>query len=421
MPVVSEDWLDPSAWAHVQVAWGLVRDTDLLRLGRMTRGGAAELFHVSEKEWGEGCSLRGRLEQEVRQGARLVAGLAPSRVMLRTLHSPIQDPVKSAEILPSLLDAALPFPLESCVVAFGESRRAEEGGMTCLAAAIRLEDLQAECRSWESLGLNPDCMVPEALILARATPGVHVWIGSGRSVFVHWTDSGFAACGGAKDTARDGRTLGRFLGAISGAPAPEWAGPGGDDYEEVLEMGLARAGLGLGNIRMNLRADAAAHPGLLHRARRTRRILLTLCAMLTALAAGMPLVLRTVVNVHFEAARTRMAGAYRELTGSASPPGQERLLLERWIDREWGGVRAATERVFAPELRAGMGEVLSVAARLGITVRAWNQDAETFGLTFAADRSLAERFEAEIAGFGWYGDLTEAEAGAWRFLGRREP
>jgi len=421
MPVVSEDWLDPSVWAGVNVAWGAVRDGAALRLARIVRGGATEVFHAAEPEWREGCAVRTRLLADVSRGARLVAGLPPSRVMLRTLHSPIEDPHKSAEIWPSLLDAALPFPLESCLVAFGESRGAEAGGLTCLAAAIRMEDLQAECRAWEDLGLDPECMVPEALVIAGARPGVHVWVGSGRSVFVQWTEEGFAACGGAKDPSREGKTLQRFLGALADAPHPEWVGPGGDNQEDLLERELARAGLGQGGTGMiNLRADTAAHPGLLRRARRTRQTLLSLCAALLGLSAGMPMVLRTLVNRHAESTRARMAVLYREVTGERSPPGQERLLMERWMDQEWGAVRSAADRVFTPGMRPGMSEVLSVCSRLGVTVRTWSQEADGLRLSFAADRALAERLMEELGHFGWRGDLTETDAGGWRFNGERE-
>ncbi|MCC5844107.1 MAG: hypothetical protein JJU05_07640 [Verrucomicrobia bacterium] len=420
MPVVSEDWLDPSSWAGVGVAWGAVRDGAALRLARIARGGATEVFHVEETEWRGGCAVRTRLLEDVKRGARLVAGLPPSRVMLRSLHSPIQDPLKSAEIWPSLLDAALPFPLESCLVAFGESRPAEGSGLSCLAAAIRMEDLQAECRAWEGLGLDPECMVPEALVIAGARPGVHVWVGGGRSVFVQWTDAGFAACGGAKDPSREGKTLQRFLGALADAPAPEWVGPGGDDREEVLERGLALAALGQGTGMMNLRADAGAHPGLSRRASRTRRTFLTLCAVLLGLSAGMPLILRTLVNRHVEATRARMAVLYREVTGERSPPGQERLLLERWIDQEWGAVRSAADRIFTPGMGPGMSEVLSVCSRLGITVRTWSQEADVLRLSFAADRGLAERLVEELGQYGWRGDLAETDAGGWRFNGERE-
>lgn len=422
MPVVNPDLQDPAVWADVSVAWGGIRDGDTLRFARMARGTSIQVFMVQLSDWQEGCKVRSLLLEDLDRGARLTAGLPPSRVMLRTLISPLSDPHKSAEIWPGLLDAVLPFPLESCIVAFGESRPRADGGLSCLAAAIRLEDLEAECRLWADLGLDPECLVPEALMLGGEWPGVSVWIGTGRAVFVARDDEGFSASGGAKDPSREGKTLRRFLDAMPGEAGPVWLGPGGDDAGNVLEEALARSGLGLPGARMmNLRADPMAHPGLLRRARRTRRTLLALAALLLGLSVGLPMLLRAVMQHHQQESRLRMSALYQSVTGEQSPFGQERLLLERWIDREWGAVRAASDRIFATGIRPDMSQVLALCSRLDLPVRSWSQDAEGLRLSFAADRPGAERLAMELGHFGWQGELTELEAGGWRFNGRREP
>lgn len=420
MPVVSADWLDPSGWASAAVSRGVSRDGEVLRFARASRGGSFEIDTVSLNDWQTGCAMRTRVEADLKKGARLVAGLPPSRVMLRTLISPLSDPLKSAEIWPSLLDASLPFPLESCLVAFGEGTKTEEGGMSCLAAAIRIEDLQAECEAWQALGLDPEWLVPEALVISQAVPGVHVWVGKTRSVFVHWGQSGFSACGGAKDPARDGKTLMRFLGALPDSADPIWVGPGGEDDPDVLERGLALAGLGQGKARMNLRGEAVGHPGLLQRAKRTRQMLLGLFIVMMMAAVGMPLTLRSFLNQQFTATQVRMAEGYRDVTGEMSPPGQERLLMERWIEQEWGSVRAAAERVFTPGVSTGMREVFTVSARVGVTVRTLKQDRASLRVSFQANREAAERFETELGHFGWRGELAQDTADVWTYMGGKE-
>jgi hypothetical protein len=419
MPVVNEDWLDPSSWAGGGVSWGVIRDGDTLRFARAVRNGSVEEYHVPVSEWLQGCSLRSRVNGETEKGGRLVAGLSPARVMLRALHSPIADPQKSSEIWPSLLDAALPFALEDCMVAFGEALPAEEGGLRCLAAAIRLEDLEAECGAWRELGLDPDSLVPEALVIAEGTPGVKVWTGTGRSVFVHWSEKGFSACGGAKDPSRDGKTLTRFLAAFPENASLEWVGPEGDDHEDLLERGLALAGLGQGGPIMNLRAEPLAHPALSRRARVLRSRLMVLCAGLGLLAAAMPLLLRSMVNRHFDLAQERMAEEYRRVTGMPIPPGPQRLHMERWIDQEWGGIREASEQIFSPGVRAGMGEVLSVSSRLGLTVREWMQDRDRLRMIFSADRGVAERMVLQLGDFGWRGELEDLGEGTWLYRGEK--
>lgn len=422
MPVVSPDLQDPAVWGDVSVSWGGIRDGDTLRFARMARGGSCEVFEVLASNWQEGCKVRSLLVDDLGRGARLTAGLPPSRVMLRRLISPLSDPHKSAEIWPALLDAVLPFPLESCMVAFGGCFAREAGGLSCLAAAIRLEDLEAECRFWADLGLDPECLVPEALMMCGEWPGVYVWIGTGRAVFVARDEEGFSASGGAKDPSRESKTLRRFLDALPGEPGPVWLGPGGDDAGNVLEEALARSGLGIrGEGMMNLRAGPMAHPGLLHRARHTRRTLLALAALLLGLSAGLPMLLRAVMQHQQQESRLRMSALYQSVTGEQSPFGQERLLLERWIDREWGAVRAASDRIFATGIRPDMRQVLALCSRLDLPVRTWSQDAEGLRLSFAADRAEAERLAMELGHFGWQGELTELDAGGWRFNGRREP
>lgn len=420
MPVVGQDWLNPAEWSPVSVSWGVARDKELLRFARLVRGGAAEIFEVTLPEWERGCALRSRLESDRKSGARLAAGLPPSRVMLRTLTSPLNNSRKSAEIWPSLLDAALPFPLEQCMVAFGESRALDRGGLGCLAAAIRLEDLAAECREWEALGLDPECMVPDALIVARFTPGTHVWLGTGRAVFVHWSAEGFAACGGAQDSSRNGKALTRFLGALPGAPKPVWTGPCGDDCEDRLERGLAESGLGLLEHAMNLRAGPMAHSSLFRTAARLRRRYLILAAAMLGLSALLPFTLRQTLSRHFQKAQHRMAAEYLSVTGMRSPPGQERLLMSRWLENEWGTVRETAERVFASGVRAEAGQILSLADTAGIVLGEWAQDAESLRVRFSGNSLQAERVEEALSRSGWRGTLTGSEAAGWLFEGGRE-
>lgn len=427
MPVVSADWQDPSRWARVRVCWGVVRDGEVLRWARRTAGGGAvELESAGVEVWRAGCALRERVEAEVRAGARVVGGLPPARMMLRTLKSPLADVRKSAEIWPSLLDAALPFPLESCVVSFRGVEASAEGGLRCLAAAVRVEDLEAEIADWQGLGVDPELLVPEALVLAEPPAGggegVRVWLGEGRAVFVHWTREGFSACGGARDVSREGKTLARFLSAVSGSAGAVWVGPGGDGEAGVLEAGLAAAGLGAGSAAgLNLRAEPVAHAGLRREAGRQRRRILVLAAVLAGMVAGVPMGVRARLRGELRRVQGRMAERYEQVTGLRSPPGQERLLLERWIEQEWSGVRAEADRLFVPGVRSEMSEVLTVMARVGGTVRDWVQSGAGVKVTFEAEAEAADRLVAELEHFGWAGTLSRDAGTVWTYAGERRP
>lgn len=417
MPVVNDDWAFPNRWAPAKISWGVARDGDRLRFCRLTPRGDPEFWVVSTADFPGGAEPADRLQQDLRKGARLVAGLPPSVVLLRCLESPFKDPAKTREIRDSLLDAALPFSLEDCFTVFLPPRVGPDG-IRLPAVAARSVDIQKALEEWGGLGLEPEMLVPESLLLPVAPERACVWLGEQRALFARVDEAGCVVCGGSGDASRGGRALSRFFLAAEKAPEISWRGPGGDGEKGFLEQALARAGLGLEAGGVNLRADSLAHDRLQRIHGGVRRRWIAAAALVMGLAVAAPWGVRAVFSQLFEQMEVRTGEVYEAVTGSPSPAReQERLLLERHADEVWGRVFDARKRLASSAVADALADALLAAQFTGAQVRDLQvRDAEIF-MEVQAPTTAADALEARLAGVRpgaeWTREALDAER--WRF------
>ncbi|MDA3875344.1 MAG: hypothetical protein PF795_15465 [Kiritimatiellae bacterium] len=352
MSVVSTEWRDPAEWAPAKRGIGVVLDGESLRVARTGKSGKIECSTCSRLEWDEGAECRQRFERDVQSGARVAAGLQAHRFLLRNLESPLTDASKSAEIWAALLDAAIPFPLETCQVVFLPPQPGPDGGLRCLAVAARQQDVREALDEWAEWGIDPDLLLPEPLMLPRAS-GCPIWLGNNRSVFVAWNGDTFL--GTAATLKRDQRekTLNRFQQAWKEAlPEVEWVtmGPEGESNNpEVLETALCRACMETSKMHANVREGSLATDTLRTIHRKRRGILKGSAIFLLLLLAVWPLGLRYQLRRKHEHLRREISDTFTDFTGYAAP-GEEVLLAQRHLEGEWMERWEVANRLLSPEV-----------------------------------------------------------------------
>ncbi|MBR6023129.1 MAG: hypothetical protein IK066_12015, partial [Kiritimatiellae bacterium] len=192
---------------------------------------------------------RARTEVEAGRAALAVAAPAPA-TMMRELHTPLAS-ATAARVWESLLDLALPVPVEQTVWAVAGERADAGGGRRAMAYALGRKDLEEAEAAWAEWGIVPthEDAFPEALWAAagraerRDEWRVAVWLGE------EWA----AAVGGCRGEARTWHVLrtppragaafaerfaaraGAFLDLARG-PEVLWGGPGAEDGELVERL-----------------------------------------------------------------------------------------------------------------------------------------------------------------------------------------
>lgn len=426
MSVVNETWMYPAAWAAAPVVWGGVLDGGTVRLFRRASRGKGEGMVISRADWSESHPGVSRLQKDLARGGRLVAGLPPDQVMLRELSVPFQDAAKSAEVWPSVLDAAIPFPLESCSVAFLWPHRTAEGSR-CLAVAAREQDLRACLEAWEALGLNPHLLVPEALVLPTSAGAVSIWLGTARSVFVAGGAQGPVSAGGSAVPGREARAVKRFLAARSEGREADGVsvrtlGPGAGTAPEGLESALATAGAVVDPAGVNLRAGTLAHPEVAARLQRQGRGWMALAASLLLVALLLPFAIGRGF-AHVRAGVVREIGErFADFTGYASPaPGQEVLLLERELETRMGPVYERISGMRTREQSAAFADVLYAAQFTGVLIREVEMRGAQLLTEVAGDAGQVERFAVRLREGGWQVTPRRTAEGVWRVEGQVRP
>lgn len=105
----------------------------------------------------------------VEQGDAVWAAMMPGvSCLLRWIPVPFSSIRKSKEVLPSLLDIQIPFPVEDCI--HGVSRwREDTGSLRAQVFAARVQDVEQIGLKWlEKVGVDPQWIVHEGLTMASA-------------------------------------------------------------------------------------------------------------------------------------------------------------------------------------------------------------------------------------------------------------
>ncbi|MDF3129925.1 hypothetical protein P0Y35_12025 [Kiritimatiellaeota bacterium B1221] len=422
MPVVNADWRDPVSWAKPRVSYGMVKDGDVLRACRISKSGKKTFMQCKGSAWGENKGFRPRFEKERQSGALLAVGVEPHRVMLRNLESPLKDKSKSTEIWGTLLDAAIPFSLEKCQVAFLPAAENADGNLRCLAVAARLQDLEDLLAEWHAWGVEPDLIFPEELMFS-GQPGDHLWKGETRSVFSIWKEGGYVEGGGALKYAQRSKVLARYEQSRSPDAEPlSWQSVGPDAGREPgwLEQALATNASRPDVSHANLLAEPLAAPALLLRYQKKRKTLKAALLIFLFLLVIFPLFLRQHLRANQKAIRSEIASAYQQYTGSVSvAPGQEVLLAKRYRDEKWNHLWESVQNLSQPKVANLLVELTAVAQEKGLTFLQISLRNDAMELQVIGSEEALETYKNYLNVSGWTLKITPGEEGAWSISGRR--
>ena len=401
------------------------------------------------------AALRDTLIRDLAAGrARLVAAAGAHESVLRRLVVPLAAADKARRVLPSQLDVALPFPLESCVYAFPQVEPAGDGQTEALAVAVRRTEWEALLRRHAEALAEPTDLDHEGLVLweealhaaGSTTPaglhGVlhvahdHVTLALGRgerllatpalrrgdeslaALLARFTPTLRALLPGEADAACPWLLTGPGLETRGAAAELQAARPGSADRVAAepatfLARALVRRAAGRGRWSCRLRQGADEHPAV-----RSRRARQAARAQALALAAGLVLLVgslggrgwlqRETAQAHEALNREAM-----QVTGlSRVPRGQEVELVRRALADQ--GKR---EDVFLAAVSGSTLELvtrLSAAAReAGATLDRLRLEGSVFELAGrSTDHAAGERLVAALAAQGWNSELLRGEAAA---------
>lgn len=421
MSVVNADARDPAAWRKAPVSYGVVKDGEILRFCRMGRRGGVESFSCDTQTWQTCPPFRKRLEADQAAGAWLMAGLEPHRVMIRSLTSPLRDETKSSEIWGTLLDAALPFPLEKCQVCFLPDELAGPEGRRCLAVAARLTDLEEAQAEWRALGLEPDALLPEPLMISKDRHCSR-WLGGTRSVFALWRDGTYLGGGGSLDPAQRDMGFARFCHSLPDAEALTCriCGPSVTEEPEALEKALAMAGRRPHPLHANLLARPLSAPALQKRYAQKQQTLKVALLLLLMLLFLFPLTLRYQLRVTQDGLRRQIAADYEALTGRpGNAPGQELLLARRYLEDQRGPLSRAVTELSGPGTANTLVEILQTAAAEGLVFSDLSLNPSRLKLHLIGEASGVEKFCETLRMSGWRIQRQADSNGTWQVQGER--
>ncbi len=284
----------------VRVCYGAVLAGRSAEITRLARGGVPEMMFQSDEP-----SMR-RFTGESKSRTTLVAGCLPVQDSLTLwLTAPFSSFTKARKVLPSLLDVALPFPLEQCVYQFLDFSRTPEKTFRALAVAARRDHVEALLQRYSALGIDPELLDHEGLalwsgsmreapvkedssrvVLNIAESGATMVIGKGgRFTGAHSVGAGVEDVPADSLAARIRRFLlaemetgqpvqwafcgvraadGAFVKKLHADLAATWPGPCivHDEPESFLPCALAARALNRGELRCNLRRSRLVHPKL---------------------------------------------------------------------------------------------------------------------------------------------------------------
>jgi len=369
---------------EIQTAYGLEYSGGLLTVVQATRRkGRVE---CSVLACGADCStlvswpgLADQIRRDQESGRAMVSVLAFSHdSFIRPLQAPFPSIKKAQAVLPSLLDVQLPFPLEQCTYRFAHIHKPEGGNVRAMAVAIPSDRLQQQLDHVRSIGIDPEWVEQEALVLwncaLRQFPAgsvsnrVVIYLGADRTVAVSGKNLLPTASVGTRtawtvsmDAAAEEKLANRLQQHLAGAfrgesgmpveilvcgpaaaasarlrerleiPAEQWkvmAKP-----ESCLAASLAEGLLAPGVWNENLRTGSLTHAHVIRHAKRgENRALMMVAAAALLLAVASAGSLFMVRKTH-DALQAEIRNEAAALTGmSYIPRGQELFVAKQYVD-----------------------------------------------------------------------------------------
>ncbi len=419
------------------------------RLARLTRGAALDVFLSSDAQ------AMNRFAAESRSRTMLVAGCVPVKDSLTLwLTAPFSSFSKARKVLPSLLDVALPFPLEQCVYQFLDFSNTPEKTTRALAVAARRNHVQQLLDRYRSSGIDPELLDHEGLalwagsvmeqavsgdssrvVLRLAKGGASIVIGRGGSfAAAHSVDHGdngsdpdllskliqryllaeiepgkpveWAFCGErAADSA--------FVKKLHASLAAAWPGECivHDAPESFLCRALAVRALNSGDLRCNLRRGLLVHPKLPGIARRRTRT-----GVMLILAAGLLLCgLNIAWHMYIERRLARARDAVTSLAAALAPDvriqyGMEVADAKKSIKRQ-SEMTAPFLEAFEPSLVAGLAGIIAAGSKHNMRLDALSLGRDKVAISGAAeDWNQCGEFAARLREMGYTLALDRQEA-----------
>lgn len=385
------------------------------RIGvRAVRHGVPQALPAVAQDSEEARRALQAVARDVEKGVAALAVAAPAaQTVVRRLRAPFASAKKAAKVWASLLDVELPFPVESAVCVYGESR-VEKGGTLAIASAVRRSDLAAFDEACRAAGFDPTHCDAEALALwsqqaveappARAElPRVLVWLAADHVSVVRGRGAEFMAAHVLRASplgdgapafealwaSRAPQILRAHLAETGGTDVDLWwAGPGAGDEALMARLRRAvpadfgvrheihrqpasflaralarRAADGTG---VNFKSGEWTHPAIARaNARGLKRAVLGVVAaslVVLALNAGEAVLRRQRID----ALQRQLTEEARAIAGDPVPFRQERLIVERAISRRDEEMQPFRTAADAVGLEGRLLGVLAAAESLGV-------------------------------------------------------
>ncbi|HAS82114.1 MAG TPA: hypothetical protein DCS43_05415 [Verrucomicrobia bacterium] len=351
----------------------------------------------------------------------VACAMAPGQAMTVWLQTPLTVPAKARQVLPTLLDMAMPFAIEDCAYAFTEPVRqaaplplTEGSGLAALAVAVRRDDVARRLGLLEPHGINPHILDHE--LLALWTQMLHdepsavtvaaqdrvrglVWVRRDEVLLALGLGSTFWSAhrlvdraGGALertvrmqlDTVVGGRYAQHALAWMWGGTEPaacaalrqrvEGAFPGSALFDlphgkTLLARALAQRALCPGLLRFNLRSGTQAHPAAhQHQQRRIRRQ-----SFLNVALAALLLALGTAADIQRKQQTARAEqrftqGVERVAGWPVDAKGDNALLIAQRELQARQEALLPLKRAFEPSLMVTLDRLLAAAAASDATI-----------------------------------------------------
>lgn len=404
------------------------------------------LFEAATPESLKACSPR----------SAIVCGMPPGRAMAVWLYSSLASTSKTRQVLPTLLDMSMPFPISECTYAFSkpirimqESREQpvlpwktpseQQASMATLALAARNADVENRLTALSREGIDPHVLDHEGialwtLMLKEHPPSRHedavrlivhlrereacVAIGMNRSF---WSAHRIACL---TDASLE-RTLRLQLDTIQGgrfSPSPRlwlWTGdteplhmqvrqrleqllPGQTIDVQQAPLFLARAlayrGISDGPLRFNLRRDRFAHPDAAQRLERRLNRTSGILIFLAALLLGLNVSIRTLQKASLQKLQRGFAQTIHQMAGwPVQAQGEDALRIAK---RELSARQSEAEHLrfmFSPPLLDSLTVILRNAKQANVHLHSFRMENGALMIQGeAASQVKAEQFSTSL-------------------------
>ncbi len=364
-------------WKNRSICYALsVEDGRLRALKGRRAAGRIRMDTLAEGVPADGpaaMSILQQVEADVMTGRAVSAAALPAHeTVIHRLTAPFPSIRKARKVFPSLLDLALPFPVEQCECRFEQIRMVAGGKVETLAIAARRESistcidelagrklrpviLDAEPRAvWSELAQRfPPADPASRLVVHREGSRVLILYGEGDRFLSGTSVRSWIS------TEDLSRRMARFLRSVipsGGSPAELiWSGHpalASSDKEEILRscsiqpaamhdaggedillQGLCRNALQEPGAIVNLRAVGAAHPAWDSLTSRPLQKAWLTCGMAAALVIGVNIAWTRLQDHRAEQLTREAQATAASITGRERiPRGQEAFITTRFMN-----------------------------------------------------------------------------------------